>query len=145
VAFWGSAGSLFDGGSIYRMPVDGSAAPTPVTTQAVGSDADPAWSPDGSQIAFRRRLPGATPQGNLDIFVMAADGGAVAQLTTDAGNDQDPSWSPDGQSLAFTSDRNDAAGSRLWVMRADGSDQRQVPPGGDPEAADEQAPAWSRR
>jgi molecular chaperone DnaK len=145
VAFWGSAGSLFDGGSIYRMPVDGSAAPTPVTTQAVGSDADPAWSPDGSQIAFRRRLPGATPQGNLDIFVMAADGGAVAQLTTDAGNDQDPSWSPDGQSLAFTSDRNDAAGSRLWVMRADGSDQRQVPPDGDGEAADEQAPAWSRR
>ena len=87
------------------------------------------FSPDGTQIAFRRRLPGATARGNFDIFAINADGQNLRQLTDDAANDQDPSWSPDGASIAFVSERADGGGSgpsRLWVMDSAGNDERRL-------------------
>ncbi len=65
-----------------------------------GSDAahedQPAWSPDGSRIAYRRWPHGATPgQANPpDIWVMDADGGNTVNLTADALAQHQPSWSP---------------------------------------------------
>ena len=53
---------------------------------------DPAWSPDGTRIAF------AGPTG---LVVSSLDGSAPAQLTHDR-RDADPSWSRDGTSVAFT-------------------------------------------
>jgi PKD repeat protein len=56
-------------------------------------DGDPAWSPDGSRIAFTRSSGGTT-----GVFIMDADGGNVVQRTTSGG---DPTWSPDGGWIAF--------------------------------------------
>lgn len=56
-----------------------------------GDDADPSWSPDGTQLAFVRRG---------DIFVMDADGSDLRQLTRDH-RDRSPSWSPDGARITF--------------------------------------------
>jgi Tol biopolymer transport system component len=95
-------------------------------------DSSPTWSPDGSQIAFRRRI-----DGNSEIFVVDANGTNVRQLTDDPAFDGDPQWSPDGSEIIFTSDR--AGNYDIWVMNADGTDQAQVTD----HPADEEFPWWS--
>jgi Tol biopolymer transport system component len=61
---------------------------TPSSTQ---QDFDPVWSPDGTRIAF---VSFAAGQGNLDIWVMNADGTAPMRLTQEAGPDLSPHWQP---------------------------------------------------
>ena len=42
-----------------------------------------------------------------------------------------PTWSPDGSKIAFVTDRGHDDGSwEIWIMNADGSDQRPMFPGG---------------
>ena len=55
------------------------------------SDADPAWSPDGTKIAFA-----SNRDGDGEIYVMDADGGNPTNLTNNSGDDIAPAWSPDG-------------------------------------------------
>jgi Tol biopolymer transport system component len=61
----------------------------------------PAWSPDGKQIAFVGHL-----DGNQDIFVVTIRGKRLRRITSATGNDFSPCWSPDGQSIAFTSEHD---------------------------------------
>jgi Tol biopolymer transport system component len=53
------------------------------------SDGVPAWSPDGTRIAFESER-----DGNLEIYVMNADGSGVTRLTNDPASDSTPAWSP---------------------------------------------------
>jgi hypothetical protein len=62
-------------------------------------DANPAWSPDGTRIAFER----CCPQGTTDIWVMNADGTGRSRLTTGPSNETQPTWSTDGSTIAFVS------------------------------------------
>jgi Tol biopolymer transport system component len=93
----------------------------------------PAWSPDGTKIAFTREF-----RGSAEIFVMNADGSGAVQLTRSrATHDEHPAWSPDGTRIAYRS-----AGRRsqdLFVMDADGSQPTRITYGPF-EASD---PAWS--
>ena len=65
----------------------------------VAQDGQPAWSPDGTKLAFV-----STRGGNgttADIYVMNADGTGVKRLTnTPQVNETEPSWSPDGEEIA---------------------------------------------
>ncbi|MFQ6618022.1 MAG: peptidase MA family metallohydrolase, partial [Fidelibacterota bacterium] len=61
----------------------------------------PAWSPDGSRIAFS----GLNVSGNNDIYIFSIRDGSIKKLTNDFYDDRDPSWSPDGSVLVFSSDR----------------------------------------
>jgi Tol biopolymer transport system component len=75
-----------DGSNVIRLTND--AAP----------DGDPAWSPDGTRIAFIKNMD-IYGMGNL--FIMNADGSNVVQKTFT--NDiKNPAWSPDGNKIAFT-------------------------------------------
>src|SRR5438093_11919803 len=79
----------------------------------------PAWSPDGSKIAFAR-----TGASNLyEIFTMNSDGTNQLQLTHDGVIDAEPSWSPDGTKILFTSNQDDSNPSRfdIHVMNSDGT------------------------
>jgi predicted Ser/Thr protein kinase len=59
----------------------------------------PAWSPDGSKIAFS--APGSGSNG-VDIWVMDADGTGRENLTNHASDEFEPVWSPDGKTIVFT-------------------------------------------
>jgi Tol biopolymer transport system component len=93
----------------------------------------PAWSPDGTKIAFTREF-----RGSAEIFLMNADGSGVTQVTHDrAAHEQHPAWSPDGTRIAY---RSAARRSQdLFVMNADGSEPMRLT-SGPFEASD---PAWS--
>jgi len=91
------------------------AAPDPLTL-GKNRDSYPAFSPDGRRIAFS-----SNRNGNIDIYVMDADGSNVQQLTTDQGVNRAPAWSPDGKHIAFTTDRDD--NSEIYLMDPDGSHQ----------------------
>ena len=60
-------------GDIYKVPANGGTA-TQLTTQA-SYECSPIWSPDSKQIAFA-----SDRNGNFDLFVMSADGGAARVL-----------------------------------------------------------------
>jgi TolB protein len=56
----------------------------------------PAWSPDGSQVAFY-----GGPDGAHDVWVAEVDGTGELRLSTDLADEYWPRWSPDGSRLAF--------------------------------------------
>jgi TolB protein len=87
-----------------------------------GFDELPAWSPNGSKIAF------ASQAGDVaDIWVIDADRSDPVQLTTVTADDFAPVWSPDGSQIAFL--RNRSGVRELYVMDSDGTAQRSLLPG----------------
>jgi CSLREA domain-containing protein len=94
---------------------------------------DPAWSPDGSQIAFS-----SNRDGNHEIYVVNADGSGLTNLTKfSPASDSDPAWSPYDSHIAFVSDRE--GGDDIYVMKADGTNQARLTSDGPHNTS----PAWS--
>lgn len=57
-----------------------------------GDDRDPTWSPDGSRIAFSKLIDDYL--NDWDVYVMAADGKDLTNVTDRPGHDGDPAWRP---------------------------------------------------
>ena len=147
VVFWANtANSGFDGGDIVVASTEGKGKPRRVTrmTDTV-HDADPAWSPDGDQIAFRRR-----DRKNSDVYVIDADGkGEARPLAVDPGADeQDPSWSPSADQIAYKSSAHAESLptlDRVWVMDSNGDNPHVLWTGGEAQLGAQTAPSWTSR
>ncbi len=83
-----------------RRPV-GQKDITPVTSESVNQYATPRFSPDGTKIAVSLWQPG----GNVDIWLLDAQGNKLDEISRDRAVDGAPAWSPDGKDLYFSSDR----------------------------------------
>jgi len=123
-----------DGGDldIFLQRVGGS-EPINLTADSPGDDTQPAFSPDGSSIAFRSDRAGG------GIFLMGATGESVRRLT-DFGFQ--PAWSPDGREIAFATERVDSPASRnresrIWRIDISTGRRRRVTLG------DGVQPSWS--
>jgi TolB protein len=89
----------------------------------------PAWSPDGTRIAFAARPypeSGSPSSYNppWDVWIMNADGSAPERLTPGEASELNPVWSPEGTLLAYGSNEGPRAG--VYVMEPDGSNPRVV-------------------
>ncbi len=71
-----------------------------IDLENIGAIKSPAWSPDGTSIAFSGLKGGIS-----DIYTWSLTSGQVEQLTNDKYADQQPTWSPDQSTIAFVSDR----------------------------------------
>jgi len=97
---------------IYLQSVSGQ-TPLDLSRDTTVDDDQPAFSPDGEQIAFRSSRDGG------GIFVMGRTGESVKRITHMGFH---PSWSPDGTHLAFTSEnvelypQNSVGQSGLWIV-----------------------------
>src|SRR5262249_24448850 len=70
----------------------------PLTTMA-GFERQPAFSPDGNQVAY---VWNGEKQDSQDIYVQVIGSGLPLRLTTDPAPDYYPAWSPDGRQIAFS-------------------------------------------
>ena len=133
----GGAGAFFQ---IWVMDADGSNQ-TRLTFNQL-DDGAPAFSPDGSKIAFNRGVTEHTERDTRrNIFLMNPDGSSETNITNNLrADDFHPSWSPDGSQIVFYSARDDED-DEIYVMDADGSNQTRLTdsPGVDRD------PVWSPR
>jgi TolB protein len=114
-------------------------------TPSIVYDSQPAWSPDGSLIAFARATLGPGTTARVDIYVVEPTGAGERLLVEDA---SDPAWSPDGNRIAFTSFKDRfgetcfhecGPSPEIYVARADGTEIVRLTKS---EASDH-SPAWS--
>lgn len=106
----GAGGDMNSRSDIYTVSANG-AALVDLTLSNKGALRDPAWSPNGSAIAYS--APG--PMGGRYLYVMKYDGSQPTQITTGLYNtDSQPAWSPDGLTIAFISDRG--GNPQVWTL-----------------------------
>ena len=124
-----------DAVQIYSTNPDGS-DPLRLTNNP-STDTQPAYLPDGTQIAFTRAN---------DIWVMGRDGTGAKPITGVEGPDSEPAWSPDGSQIVYVSNQTvpggGTTGPELFVKNANGSGTaRRLTD--TPNNAASLAPAWS--
>jgi tricorn protease len=110
------------GGDLWVAGLDGGSARR--LTSDEGSETNPAFSPDGSMVAFS-----AEYDGNTDVFVVPVGGGIPVRLTWHPGADIVQSFTPDGKGVLFTSPRHVFTGryTQLFTVPVAGGMVAQLP------------------
>ncbi len=92
-------------------------------TSGAGVETDPAFSPDGSRIAFTGEY-----DGNVDVFTIPASGGVPKRLTWHPAADRVMGWTPDGKRILFSSTRTAYSRfSEMFSVPADGGIEEKLP------------------
>jgi TolB protein len=127
---------------IYTMDADGSNVKQ--LTHELGYDGGPFWSYDGKKIVYRAEHPTTPAQiadykalyakglirpGDLELWVMNADGSNKHQVTHNGAANFAPYWLPDGKRIIFASNvlnTKDPAGFDLYIINEDGTGQERI-------------------
>jgi serine/threonine protein kinase len=118
---------------IYLQSVTGQ-TPIDLTADSADDDDQPAFSPNGEQIAFSSRRDGG------GIFVMGRTGESVRRVTRAGFN---PAWSPDGAEILYTTEnvqldpQNTSGVSELWAVTVASGARRRI------DVPDGVLPSWS--
>jgi tricorn protease len=100
-------------GDLWRTSRDGGDAVR--LTSGAGNETDPAFSPDGSMVAFTGEY-----DGNVDVYVVPVSGGVPKRLTYHPAPDRVLGWAPDGKRILFVSNRNSFTfAGRLFTIGLD--------------------------
>lgn len=112
---------------------------SPVVLKASSTEAfdNPAWSPEGSTIAFTKGRGTAGPSNGL--FTINPDGTGLSTVIDDGAYNDRASWSPDGKQLTFQSDETGTY--EIYAINADGTGARQLTDAG----RNYITPSWSPR
>jgi TolB protein len=104
---------------LYIINADGSDLQT--LPSALGGDFEPAWSPDGTQIAFT-----SLRDGYMQIYSYNVESKNITRLveTVDGKHARQPSWSPDGKQIVYAYKRIDTY--EIWTMTSAGEDEKQL-------------------
>lgn len=104
--------SRLDGGGVQRI------------TSGPGTKSSPAFSPDGSLLAFSAEL-----DGNVDVFVVPAAGGVPKRLTWHPGRDVVQGFTPDGKAILFSSPRESFNNrhTQLYTVPVEGGVETKLP------------------
>lgn len=108
-------------GDLWEVPRQGGEARR--LTAGVGTETQPIFSPDGSNIAFTGEY-----DGNVDVYVMPAAGGVPKRLTWHPAEDVAVAWTPDSSAVLFRSSReSETRHKRLFKVPAKGGPAEVLP------------------
>lgn len=83
-------------------------------TNSPADERDPAWSPDGTRIAFA-----SNREGNWELYVLEIATGTIARLTYTPGFEGAPTWSPDGAYIAYEGYSSDTQDLDIYIISSD--------------------------
>ena len=126
--------TIYNESSLYIINSDGTGLKQ--LTPAPGSDFEPAWSPDGEQIAFTSVRGGFRQIYSLDVESLEV---TLLTNTTSAIESSQPAWSPDGSKIAYTVKR--VGVYQIWAMNEDGQEAVQLTHSG--QELWDYLPSWS--
>jgi Tol biopolymer transport system component/imidazolonepropionase-like amidohydrolase len=109
-------------GDLWLRHADGKAEQL---TAGPEDDADPAWSPDGSQLAYV-----SNRSGDYQVWALDLAGRARRQVTTMAGHATTPIWQPSGENIIFVQSSRPLVQPTLCIVPASGGNPRTIVPAG---------------
>jgi TolB protein len=98
---------------LFALP-HGASQPIRLTDNPA-DDRDPAWSPDGTRIAFSSRR-----DGNWELYVLALRTGEITRVTYDLAYEGEPAWSPDSQWLVYEAYYE--GNLDIYIIKSDGAE-----------------------